>query len=383
MRLFARFCMIKCGVWGNDGTRSANCGRSNVICYTQDMDSPSYAVPSEAFRNELGKLPKHYAYVLVFHLSKNNLPYILEWVRTVNVIAVISIPYSEKPAVKAAVSAVTTVHSPQLENISDCIVKVCAEHIAEEIIVIEIGGYSASVSELLPNVALSVEDTTRGHERFKQYEQTLTYPVVSIARMAGKQQANESVGAAIAESTSFVLKQLEQSIETKNIAVLGYGGVGRATARQLQQAGVAVDVFDTDAARLSLAIEDGFSFKERAAIIADADVIIGCSGYQSIQQEDIAQFKEDVVLISASSKQVEFPYGLFQDQSLDSAKDGVLEEFTMGAKSFKVAHQGQPINFYFDIPLGQVFDTPMTLLAQSVLYGTSTTLEPKLYSLPG
>lgn len=346
------------------------------------MDIPEYAIPSESFRNAIQKLPKSYSYLIVFHLSRNNLPYLLEWVKNVPILGVISIPYSEQQEVKKQVEQHTQVYSPKLNEISDCIIEICSKNIEKDVVLVEIGGYAAEISRLLPNVTLAVEDTTRGHERYREYESSLAFPVVSIARTKGKQKEDDPVGRAVAISALNAYGRLENPQKPPNIAVLGYGGVGRAAAKYSRESGAAVTVYDPSQARMSLAKEDGFAPTDRQSLLGDADIIIGCSGHQSIQIEDIDTIKQNVLLVSGSSKQVEFPYHRIQELALNSVQDGIIETLTIHNKTFNIAYAGQPINFYFDISLGDIFDVPMTLLAESVSFGTTQALTPGLHELP-
>lgn len=346
------------------------------------MDAPEYAVPSNAFIETLASLPDKYSYILVFHLSKNNLGYLLEWTQRLPVLGVISIPYSEQADVKAEVEKHAAVFSPALEEIPQRIVSLCTENIGKEIVLIEIGGYSAAVSQLLPNVVLTVEATTRGHNNFLEHSQELTHPVVSIALTSGKQQESETVGKAIAMSTIKTLQRAMPLTEKPVIIVLGYGSVGRGAAQYLKELGFTVDVYDPDTQRMGQARSDGFTGQDREVLLANAEAIVGCSGHQSISVEDLPKLKNDVVLISGSSRQVEFPYEEIREQALDSAENGIFESFVVHEKSLNIAYKGQPINFYFDIGLGDGFDVPMTLLAQAAAYGLSGKLAPGVHELP-
>lgn len=272
----------------------------------------AYPKPSENFKQSLHRLPIDHYYLMVFHLSQNNLGYLLEWAQTLPLLGVISIPYSENAEVKATLSKYTTVYSPSLEQIPNRIVDITRQNRDKKIILIEIGGYSVLVADKLPNVVLSVEDTTRGHVRFQENEQKLHYPVVSIARTAGKKLEDDAVGKAIAMSTKLTLAQMGRDIADEQIIILGYGGIGRGAARHLSAQCAKVEVYDPDVDTNQRASIDGFNGSDRSQGIARATVIIGCSGYQSVQISDMERFSDEVVLISGSSRQVEFPYSDFQ-----------------------------------------------------------------------
>jgi len=346
------------------------------------MSEQSYAHASNIFLEKLKELPIEYCYLIVFHFSKNNLSYLRAWANSLPIIGIISIPYSEQTEVKEEISRYAKVYSPNLENIPGMIINICQENSDKKIILIEIGGYSSTIADKLSNVVLAVEDTARGHERFRENEQKLTYPVVSIARTEGKKMEDKMVGRAIAESTALTVGRLSSEIKDKNVLVMGYGGVGNATAKALKNTAASVMVYDPKPELIETARAENFNVPDRLDAIKSAEIIVGCSGHQSIQFEDISRLKQNALLISGSSRQVEFPYDKlipFRDSSFNHE---LIEKFSFEGKSFCVAYKGQPINFYFDIGLGEVFDIPMTLLVQSIIWGLNNSLDRKLYDLP-
>ncbi len=341
-----------------------------------------YAAPSQEFKDALAALPKQYQYVLIAHFSRNNLGYLLEWAQAMPVLAIISVPYSERADVKAEVAKVASVYSPTLEQIPGTLIEVCTKNIDKEIILIEIGGYSAAVAQYLPNIVLAVEATAAGHERYRQHQDSLPYPVVSIARTSGKKQEDSAVGQAIALSVGKVIGLLGRQSQELSAAVLGYGEVGRGAASHLKKQGLTIDVYDPSAERLELARSEGYACADRSTLLASADIIVGCSGQQSTMIDDLPLLKNDAVLISGSSRQVEFPYDALQEMAVDGTQDGIVEELVIHDKTLKIINKGQPINFYFDMPLGQSFDVPMTLLAKAVAYGATQKLSAGLHELP-
>ena len=111
------------------------------------MEFAEFPIASETFIRELHKLPNGYGYIFVFHLSKNNWSYLKEWVKNVPVLGIISIPYSEQPAVKSDLEKLVPMYSPILNDIPDVIRSVCNQHLDKKIILVEIGGYSSTVAK--------------------------------------------------------------------------------------------------------------------------------------------------------------------------------------------------------------------------------------------
>ena len=350
----------------------------------QNVYTPhKYPEPSVYFLRRVHDLPREYAYLFVFHLSNNNSLHLQELVKSVPTIGVISIPYSEQAEVKKIISKYTKVFSPKLDDISRLIKDICRKNSKKKIIIMEIGGYSVLVADQISNVVLSVEDTERGHDRFIRHQKKLTYPVVSIARTAGKHMEDAAVGHAIVQSlVSLVDDASGTALMDSTVLVLGYGGIGRSVVGAIQGLVKKVVAYDVDPKIKKMVSKKGLASLSRVKALNRSDIIIGCAGQQSVSLNDIRHLKNNALLASGSSRQVEFPYQIMTKYRTKIFKGLPLEQYAYKGKTFLIAYRGQPINFYYDISLGNVFDVPMTLMVESVLYGLSKSLKNKLYALP-
>lgn len=276
------------------------------------------------FRKAMAKLKRVPGYFLfTFHLCRNNYPYLRHWVKRYPTIGVISIPYSENPDVKKEINSLTTVYSPPLKLIPKTIVDICKSNSRKKILLVEIGGYSALVCTKLHNVILAAEDTNQGHWRFKQREKYLTYPVVSIAQTRLKALENELIGCSIVYSVETLIRKhfnLDY-IVGKRVLVISYGGIGSAVCRALAAHRARVRVYDRDASKLVQAYIDGFTVTQRYESLSWADIIIGCTGSTALSISDIALLKPKTLLVSGSSKQVEFPYRQIQKYITNKDKE--------------------------------------------------------------
>ena len=92
----------------------------------------------------------------------------------------------------------------------------------------------------MTNFAGVVEDTMQGHWRYQAIGD-LACPVLSIAESPLKALENRQVGRAIAYSLETILRSrfFRIPVETK-IGILGYGGIGEATAASLRGSGAQV-----------------------------------------------------------------------------------------------------------------------------------------------
>jgi 8-oxo-dGTP pyrophosphatase MutT (NUDIX family) len=128
---------------------------------------------------------------------------------------------------------------------------------------------------------------------------------------------------------------------------------------------------------------DGFNIVEKKEILPRIDIIIGVSGHRSIEVEDIPFFNDRVILVSGSSRQVEFPYEFLDIYKKEAFLNNFTEDFqVLRGKTFYVVYKGQPINFIDDSAFGDVFELVLAGLLQGVRYCLEHKLKNQIYGLP-
>lgn len=335
------------------------------------------------FSYYLNRIKKRDVYFLfVVHLTRTMEVYIESWLKNFPNVGLISIPYSEIPEVWENISQYTKVYSPSdTSEIPNLIAKICNENLDKKICMIEIGGYSSLMKKIPDNIVGSVEDTNQGHWSFKQNESRLTFPVVSIAQTNLKKIENKFVGTSVVYSLEKFLRDYFQKdlITAKNILVIGYGEIGRGTARKIKSTMANVFVYDSDPVNTMLARLDGFNVTDRISAIAQADIIVGASGQESLKMSDIVYLKNNALLVSASSKKIEFPVG--ELEASITSKNEYINSYKSENGLFYVAYNGFPINFIDDSAFGEIFDIIMSGLLVSANYLLESNLLPRVYDL--
>lgn len=339
------------------------------------------------FRDTIGKtVVKDEYFLFVVHLTRTIEPYLLEWLTSYKSIGVISIPYSENKSTKQNISQITSVYEvSDYKKIPALIKNLCQENEEKRIILVEIGGYSAGVSHYLKNVVLSIEDTNQGYWEFKKFEKNLNYPVVSIAQTILKSLENRLVGQSVVFSTERILRDYfnQGCLTTQDVLVLSYGQIGRAVCNALRGRFSRIYVHDEDPTKQIEAYLDGFNIVNKIDALPNMDIIIGVSGNRSIQMSDVPYIRKDTLLISGSSKQVEFPYQDLELYLLKSEPTSIIEEIeVIKGKNFFIAFKGQPINFIDDSAFGDAFEIIMSAFLQCVKYYLGNHLSNYVYDLP-
>lgn len=335
------------------------------------------------FKYYAHKIEKRDVYFLfVIHLTRTIEVYIKDWLENFPSVGIISIPYSEIPAVKERLGKQTKIYSPEdVAEIPGLIFKICHSNPDKKICLVEIGGYSALMDKMPDNIVGSVEDTNQGYWNFKKYESKLKFPVMSIAQTNIKNIENKFVGTSISYSLEkFVRNYFNKDlIAIKNILVLGYGKIGRGTALKLKSTLANVYVYDSDPVNTMLAKVEGFNITDRMSAIAQADIIIGATGQRSLQMSDVDYLKNNVLLASASSKQVEFPIDELEAQATYKSK--YLNSYKNQNGNFHIAYNGFPINFIDDSAFGEIFDIVMSSLLLAADNLLRSNLLPQVYDL--
>ncbi|OGH15196.1 MAG: hypothetical protein A2860_04225 [Candidatus Levybacteria bacterium RIFCSPHIGHO2_01_FULL_37_33] len=324
-----------------------------------------------------------YSFVFIFHLSENNHPYLKYWLQHVDNLGVVSIPYSELPNVRFSIEKTTKVYTPALNEIPNCIFQICQDNSDKKIVLVEIGGYSAQVAHLLDNVVLAVEDTNQGHWNFENNTDKLTFPVVSMAQAHLKKLEDHLIGDSIVYSTQMLLRKYfkQDYVLGKRVLVLSYGGIGSSVCKSLKALKADVSVYDIDPLKQAQAYFEGFRIVKKIDALSTANIIIGCSGKQSIKFNELRFINNGALLVSGSSKQVEFPYDKIKEHIVRN--QGVeLDEVKVAGKNFFIAYKGQPINFLHDSALGDIFEIQMSLLCSCIEYGLKSKLKPGIYNIP-
>lgn len=325
--------------------------------------------------------------VLITHILDTAVPFVEAISGTVNLETIVGIPYSTMPAAHAvmAQSGVRIVIPEDISSLPDLakteILSVNRDNAPERLIVQEIGGYCIGfIDELVAASALDgvVEDTKQGHWKYASRD-SLPCPVLTIADSPLKDLENQQVGRAISHALETILRRNFHRLMTETrVGVIGYGGIGEATARALSALGSRVAAFDVCGIRMAKAALDGFGYLGREEILATSDVVIGVSGERSITTSDFELLRPGVFVASGSSKQIEIDLVSLNERAVLVDHDGVVKEYDLEGRSIILLNDGMPINFLEQSVLGRVLDLVYTELYMCIRELAATDIRPGL-----
>lgn len=296
---------------------------------------------------------KDIGFIAIQHCLKD-LPHLLHSLSEIGeVLAVICIPYSIDEQALQDIRDKFTIYLPTMDQLYDntYLSNIVAGHSSsKDIVLVEVGGYFAQCAKELCKTSNGriigiIEDTEAGHRRYASTEE-LPFPVISVARSQLKAAEDAVIGPSTVFSIEKALRAIDKPIEGLQATVLGYGKIGRGAALALRAKNCVVSIFDTNPAIRIQALAEGHKIPSRNNALENADLIIGASGYQSLDGGDLHLLKRGVVLASCSSKQIEFDIqSIKKECNVQAQITKCITCYASNAIRLLLLRDGMPVNF--------------------------------------
>lgn len=227
-------------------------------------------------------------------------------------------------------------------------------------VVQEVGGYLAGCTDQLSNYSNFigiVEDTNNGHWRYQQAGEHQT-PVLSMALSPIKDIEDTVIGDSVIYSTERIFREeFHAVIQGLQTGVIGYGKIGTSTAVALKGREAKVTVYDIDPAKCIRARFEGYQISPLNKLLAESDLIVGCTGKTSIRDEEIPYIRNNAILVSASAKNEEFDLIAFENHCICEKLSPIVWKYTQkDNKCFYLLNGGTPVNFRDKSILGNILD---------------------------
>ncbi|MEP4959852.1 NAD(P)-dependent oxidoreductase [Pseudophaeobacter sp.] len=304
--------------------------------------------------------------ILVAHVLHTAIEYV-ELVNSIYpVMKVVAVPYSADPtAVKSLRDRGFEVVVP--ESVEDTFVQsrdavlAALSDSSEPLIAQEVGGYLAKFTDELTahdHFIGIVEDTNNGHWRYEQHEPHRC-PVLSMAQSPLKDVEDTIIGDAVVYSIERVFRENYSSVlQGARCGVIGFGKIGTSSAIALKGREGVVSVYDINPSKNMRAKVEGFFPLPLQELLTQTDVVIGATGQTSVRLVDMPYIKDGAILVSASSKRVEFALDEFKKAcaSVDALDEVSTRYLRKDGTSFIVLNDGTPINFRDKSILGTILD---------------------------
>ena len=220
-----------------------------------------------------------------------------------------------------------------------------------ELVIHEVGGYAIkSLHEKfeasIPTVLGAIEVTKQG-VWVAEALPVLKIPQLNCAQTRLKEVEGKMVGEAVVAALDNILRELGYAMVGRPAAVAGYGWVGKGTVHSLAKRGMHVTVMDTDVIKLVDAAVDGYAIAQNPNDIGTPHIIIGATGYQSINADIIDSLPNRSFIVSGASKNHETDLAHLESITLKkySIHPHVDAHEVKGNKTLFLVNKGYPVNF--------------------------------------
>jgi adenosylhomocysteinase len=335
------------------------------------------------FFEEIAALvPKFQGRIIVITHILEDRPEVLAAISKIGKIElIIAIPYSIHAKTFLALKQAYNVISPSLDEMlnKDYLSMEVDRFISknDDFIILEIGGYFAQLMHNMKNRFNQnfigvIESTEAGHRQYEAVK-NLPAPVVSVCRGSLKGTEYSVVGNSCIFSVEHLLRQSGVLLSGRKVLVLGYGKVGQGLARGLYKYNCTVMVYDENPIKQVLAYSEGFQTPEKIEAIKEAEIIFGATGNYSLKNEEIKHLKTGAILVSCSSKHIEFDLDyIHENYIVENAREN-FDVCISGEHFFYLLGKGEPINFIDGAVMGAV----LALVQAEIIYAIKTLLELK------
>ena len=307
--------------------------------------------------------PVDIQFVILTHLLEDR-PELVDAIRNIGTVSlIISIPYSHHKKSFEILKENYYVATPTLEQLydSDYLTSLIISHTKPKVplVIIEIGGYCAPIlnklQEKLHGSLLGViEDTEAGHRKYQKISNSLPCPVISVARSSLKETEDFLVGTSCLYSTERLLRDNGFLIDGKSSLVLGFGKIGRGLSHALSRRYCPVAIYDVDPIRRINALSEGFQVPSKKSAFNKAEIIYGAAGRCSITNSDLKLIKNGALLVSCSSKNLEFDLASLNKHYSKTFVSNGIDCYSKKDQFLYLANDGTPINFRDGAVIGPI-----------------------------
>lgn len=134
--------------------------------------------------------------------------------------------------------------------------------------------------------------------------------------------------------------------------------IGKNVARSLRDHDLMVAVYDKNDHRNMNAFSVGYKIHKKIELIKQADIIFASTGTNSISLSDIEMAKNNVVLASVGSKDIEFDVQGIRDLSIKTNRisNYIYEYILPSQKSVFLFSHGTAVNFIINSVPSEIID---------------------------
>ncbi len=200
----------------------------------------------------------------------------------------------------------------------------------------------------LPEVLAGTEETTTGVIRLRAMaaDNALAFPVVAVNEAQTKHLFDNRYGTG--QSTiDGILRATNILIAGRNVAIAGYGWVGRGIASRMSGHGAHVAVIEVDPVRALEALMDGYQVMTAAEAASWGDLFVTATGNVNVfRREHFASMKDGAIMANSGHFDAELDLAALREMAeghVTEARDNV-QAFDIGGKTLNLIAEGRLVN---------------------------------------
>jgi adenosylhomocysteinase len=203
-------------------------------------------------------------------------------------------------------------------------------------------------AEQVREVLAGTEETTTGVLRLRAMaaDGALGYPVIAVNEAQTKHLFDNRYGTG--QSTlDGILRATNLLIAGRNIAIAGYGWVGRGIASRMAGHGGHVAIVEIDPIRALEALMDGFQVMTAAQAAAWADLFVTATGNVNVfRREHFAVMKDGAVMANSGHFDAELDLAALREMAEGHVREvrENVQEFDLGGKRLHLIAEGRLVN---------------------------------------
>ena len=200
----------------------------------------------------------------------------------------------------------------------------------------------------LDEVLAGTEETTTGVIRLKAMaaDGALRFPVVAVNEAQTKHLFDNRYGTG-QSTVDGILRASNILLAGRNVAVAGYGWVGRGIASRMHGMGAHVAVIEVDPIRALEALMDGFRVMTVGEAASWAQLVVTATGNVNVfRREHFAAMRDGVIMANSGHFDAELDLPALREMAeghVRQVRENV-EEFDIGGKKINLIAEGRLVN---------------------------------------
>ena len=200
----------------------------------------------------------------------------------------------------------------------------------------------------VPEVLAGTEETTTGVIRLRAMaaDAALGYPVIAVNEALTKHLFDNRYGTG-QSTVDGIIRATNLLIAGRNVAIAGYGWVGRGIASRMDGHGAHVAVIEVDPVRALEALMDGFQVMTVGQAAGWGDLFITATGNVNVfRREHFEAMKDGAVMANSGHFDAELDLAALRQMAEGHVREvrENVQEFDIGGKRLHLIAEGRLVN---------------------------------------